>query len=148
MAHTTAPAATSSAPTGTPNRRHVASVPPRPGVSTADAACAPAPVRPCASTRTVSTAPDGTALSGTVPPLGVVSMSSVAIRSEAVCGRSAGRFSRHFMTTCASSGGMPGRREVTGSGIAASCAPSMAWGERPWNGVCPVSISYPMIPYA
>ena len=88
------------------------------------------------------------AYTGTVPPLGVVSMSSAAISSAAVCGRSAGCFSRHRMTTLASAGGRPGRWVVTGSGSAARCAPSIAWGERPVNGGWPVSISYAMMPNA
>ena len=44
----------------------------------------------------------GSVCTGTVPPLGVVSMSSELMTSPAVCGRSAARFSRQRITSVAS----------------------------------------------
>jgi hypothetical protein len=73
--------------------------------------------------------------------VGVVSVSSAPMISSAVCGRSAARFSRHFITMRPRRGGMPGRREVMGVGRATMWAPRMAWAELPVNGGSPVRIS-------
>jgi hypothetical protein len=43
---------------------------------------------------------------GVIPPLGVSRASSWGISSSALCQRSAGRFSRHRITSAASAGGM------------------------------------------
>ena len=56
------------------------------------------------------------ALVGVVPALGVVISSSAWTISPALCGRSAGRFSRQRMTSAASAGGRFGRRRPIGSG--------------------------------
>ena len=71
---------------------------------------------------------------GVVPPLGVARGSSWASRSSAVCHRSAGRFSRHFMMISASAGGHAGRHLVTGSGGCDTCAASTSRVELAVNG--------------
>src|SRR5439155_15998587 len=71
---------------------------------------------------------------GVVPPLGVASGSSWASSSSAVCHRSAGRFSRHFMMIAASAGGHAGRHLVTGSGACETCAASTSWVVPAVNG--------------
>jgi hypothetical protein len=81
------------------------------------------------------------ALVGCVPPLGVVMSSSAWTISPALCGRSAGRFSRQRITSAANAGGRFGRRRDTGSTTSVTCAASSCDGFRPVNGGCPVSIS-------
>jgi hypothetical protein len=88
------------------------------------------------------------ACTGMVPPLGVVNVSSAPIRIPAVCGRSAGCFSRHCMMSEASAGGSPGRCIVTASGSETRCAPRRACGVCAVNGGRPASISYAMTPNA
>ena len=71
-------------------------------------------IAPPASTghrrRPATPAPDAAAYGavecGVIPPLGVSSASSCGIISSALCQRSAGFFSRHFITNIASAGGM------------------------------------------
>jgi hypothetical protein len=64
------------------------------------------PRTPAGATRRVGAV---VAIIGTVPPLGVVIVSSAVISSPAVCGRSAACFCRHRMISPASTGGRPGR---------------------------------------
>ena len=64
-------------------------------------------------------------------PLGVASDSSERSSSSAVCGRSAGCFSRQRMMSAASAGGIDGRSCCTGSGVCIVCAASTCCGERP-----------------
>ena len=59
---------------------------------------------------------------GVTPPLGVASASKCGIISLVVCHRSAGRFSKHFMTNCSNGRETAGLCFETGSGWAVTCA--------------------------
>ena len=83
---------------------------------------------------------------GVIPPLGVVMSSSACTTSLALCGRSAGRFSRQRITSAASAGGSEARRLLIGSGASVTCAASKFCGVRPAKGGCPVSSSYASTP--
>ena len=68
--------------------------------------------------------------------------------SLAVCGRAAGSFSRHRITSRASGSGVSLRCEATGVGISDKCAISCACAGRSPNGGAPVSSSYAIAPKA
>src|SRR5438128_1964534 len=83
---------------------------------------------------------------GVIPPPGVVMSSSACTTSLALCGRSAGRFSRQRITSAASAGGSEARRLLIASGASVTCAASKFCGVRPAKGGCPVSSSYASTP--
>ncbi len=89
----------------------------------------------------VSTAASGSVSVGVIPPLGVSAASSWGISSSALCHRSAGFFSRHFITNAASAGGMLARWLMTGSAAVVMWAAITACGLAPVKGGCPVNSS-------
>ncbi len=68
--------------------------------------------------------------------------------SSAVCGRSAGFFSRQRMISAASAGGTLARKRSTGCGCCVTWAAMMACADEASNGWRPQSISYATIPRA
>lgn len=78
---------------------------------------------------------------GAMPPVGVPSASSRWCSSAALCGRSAGFFSRQRITSSASGSGTAARRSVIGVTASVTCAASIWCGLIPVNGGRPVSIS-------
>ena len=74
--------------------------------------------------------------------------SSACSTSAALCGRSAGRFSRQRMRSAASAGGTLGRSSTSGGGRCSMCAATTACAVGAVNGGRPASISYPSTPSA
>ena len=78
---------------------------------------------------------------GVTPPLGVVNPSRSGSMSTALCHRSAGFFSRHFITSSVKTGGTLARCIDTTSGTSVTWAANTCCGVVPVKGGRPVSNS-------
>ena len=107
---------------------------------------------PCVADGAGTAAAKGAVPAGVMPP-GVlapetVMPSSAWTSSSAVCGRSAGFFSRQRMMSAASAGGTLPRKRSTGCGCCVTCAAMMACADPASKGWRPQSISYATMPSA